>query len=162
MRFIQDGGSNIYTNGITFERFDGSNFKDASDYIDLEFILFVQNSLVLSIKIVFVKSKNSIYSQKYMRYGKNVEQRNSLLQRDLQLWFRTFFHRSYMFCLLMKHIIKNKLLSKQNFSLNTKTYWEKFSKLYVKDIEYRDQSAMSETRTQIFICDANGDLMEMK
>ena len=69
---------------------------------------------------------------------------------------------SYILYLLMKNIIKNKkTLSKQNFTQDTK----KFSKLYVKDIEHRAQSArstyfgerstMAVTRPQIFIFDAN-------
>ena len=31
-----------------------------------------------------------------------------LFQKDPHLWFGPFFHRSYIFCLLMKNIIKNK------------------------------------------------------
>ena len=55
----------------------------------------------------FSRKKNSIYPPEYTIYGKNVRKQNCSFRKDLQLWFGTFFHRSYIFCLLMKNIIKN-------------------------------------------------------
>ena len=56
-------------------------------------------------KNVFLKIKNSNFPPKYTRYGKNADQQNSS------------FQRSYISCLLIKNIIKNKKnsLSKQNY-----------------------------------------------
>ena len=51
--------------------------------------------------------KNSILHYIYAIYEKNVEQENCSFQKDLYK-FRTFFHRSYIFCLWMKNINKNK------------------------------------------------------
>ena len=45
---------------------------------------------------------------KYTRYGENVEEQNCLLQRDLQICYWPFYHMSYIFCSLMKNVIKNK------------------------------------------------------
>ena len=55
-----------------------------------------------------MKIENSIFPPKYTRYEKNVKKQNCLFQKDLQLWSKTFFHRSYIFCLLMKNIIKSR------------------------------------------------------
>ena len=78
--------------------------------------------LVLTIINVFVKIKNSIFLPKYTRYGKNIETQNYLFQRDLQIWYWPFFHRSNIFFPLIKIIIKNKKLS----------FWEKLNAEYEK------------------------------
>ena len=61
--------------------------------------------------------KNSIFSIKYTKYGINFEEQNSYFQRDLQICWWSFLHRSYMFCLLMKNSTKNK-----NFWIRKKIY----------------------------------------
>ena len=72
-------------------------------YISYFFIGVI--SYLLFIKKDFTNIKNSIFLTKYKIYGKNVKKENYLSQKDLQLWYRPFFHRSYAFCLLMKNII---------------------------------------------------------
>ena len=64
-------------------------------------------SFHLFIKNVLMKIKISIFSPKYTRCEKNVREKNSLFQKDLQLWSERFFGRSYIFFLLMKNNIKN-------------------------------------------------------
>ena len=71
--------------------------------------------LVLSIKNAFVKIENSIFLTKYTRYGQNVEKKNSLLQRDLQIYCQAFFHMSYIFCLLMKNVIEILKFTSEHF-----------------------------------------------
>ena len=71
---------------------------------------FLPIILISFIKNVFVKIINSFFPPKFTKYGFNVEKQNSLFQRDLQILCHLFFHRSCIFCLLMKIIIKNKKL----------------------------------------------------
>ena len=68
--------------------------------------------LVLFINNIFVRNKNQICPPIYMKYRKNVEKRNSLLQSDLRWW--PFSHRSYIFRLLMKN---ENNVRKQNYLL---------------------------------------------
>ena len=85
-------------------------YKFLSDYFfirDISFRLFI--------KKVFMKILISIFSTEYTKYEKNVRKQNCLFQTDLKLWSRTFFHRSYIYFLSMKNIIRNKKpLSKKN------------------------------------------------
>ena len=54
-----------------------------------------------------MKMKNSIFPPKYTRHAKTVRKQKYLFQKGLQVGFWTFLHTSYIFCLLMKDIIKN-------------------------------------------------------
>ena len=74
--------------------------KRKNEFFNKPFLTMV---LVLSIKNVFVKIKNSIFSQKYMRYGKNFEKKNSSFQKDLQICFWSFFQKSYIFFINEKY-----------------------------------------------------------
>ena len=71
------------------------------DYCLIEHIVFV--SIVKNV----VKNEKFFLHQIYARYGKNVKKQNCSFQNDLQLWYRPFFNWSYIFCLLIKNIIKN-------------------------------------------------------
>ena len=74
---------------------------------------FLPIVLVLSMKSVFVKIKNSIFPPKYTRYDINVGKQNSLFQRDLQILWEPFSYKNYIFCLFIKNVIKKKpLISK--------------------------------------------------
>ena len=65
----------------------------------IAFLLFIKN--------VFIQIKYSIFPPKYSRYRKNVEGQQFLLKKYLQLCLWSFFHISYIFCSLMKHIAIN-------------------------------------------------------
>ena len=82
-------------------------FKEIYKFATGHFFIEV-TSFHLFIKNVFMKMKNSIYLTKYTRYGKNFNEKNSLFQRDLQICYWSFSHRKYVFCLIMKNVIKNK------------------------------------------------------
>ena len=65
---------------------------------------------VLSIKNVFLKIKNSIFSPKYTRYGKNVKKQIFLSQDDIQIYFGSFFDRTCGFrCNCKKRYKKRKI-----------------------------------------------------
>ena len=55
-------------------------YKFVSDYFFIR-----AKSFHLFIKNVFMNIKNFIFLSKYTIYGKNVEEQNSLSQRDLQI-----------------------------------------------------------------------------
>ena len=81
----------LFVNSITLDRIIGldwnlthlwSSQKEKKNSLINHFLPM---ALVFSIKDVFVKIKNSIFSSKYTRYGKNVQEQDSLFQRDLQI-----------------------------------------------------------------------------
>ena len=81
---------------------------------------------VLSIKNVFIRIQNFIFSPKYTRYCENIQKQNSLFQRDLQICPWLFFNRSYIFRFLMKNIIKNKnFCFPKNYKRNEKNFYDK-------------------------------------
>ena len=47
-------------------------------------------------------------SRQNIRYESNVRKQKCSFKKDPQLWFRTFFHRNYIFCLLVKNTIENR------------------------------------------------------
>ena len=85
-----------------------------------------------------MKIKNSIFPRKYTRYGKNFKIQNCLFQKDLQ---QTIFHRSYIFCLLIKNTVKKiKNLFLTKLRRIRKNLGNEFNNLYAGDIEHRAQS----------------------
>ena len=81
------------------------------------FIGFI--SFLLFSKNVFMNLKNSIFPPEYMRYRKSVKKKNCLFQKDLQIFYWPFFHRTYIFCLFMKNVIENKTFGLQKTTRDT-------------------------------------------
>ena len=73
---------------------------------DLQIIswLFFHKSYIFSFihQKRFYENKKFNFPAKIYKIRKNCKKQNCLFSKDLQSWSRTFFHRSYFFCSLMK------------------------------------------------------------
>ena len=74
---------------------------------------------LLLIKNGSLKIKNSMFPPKYTRYDKNFKEKSCSFQKNLQLWSWSDFHRSNIFYLIMKNIIKNKQIFLSKTMQNT-------------------------------------------
>ena len=78
---------------------------------------FITFSSYEKISVLCEKSLPEFLSNHYVLRPRESEKTFFLFQTDLQISFRSFFHRSYIFFLLMKNVFKNK-----NFWFSKKLY----------------------------------------
>ena len=131
------------------------NTKKTSTDLQLNSWLFLHKSYIFSFihPNRFYENQKLNFPAKIYKIRKNVRKQNCLFQKDLQLWFSTFFHRSNIFCLLN--------------SVNCMYHKEHRTPCAKRDIHmFRSEKHYSRNacprRAQIFIFDENTNLMDIK
>ena len=102
----------------------------------------------------FLTIQNSIFPPKQTRCGKNVKIQNCSFHRDLQMSYRPFLHRSYIFCLLIKKLLvfKKTIRYEKNCSFRLVIHKKRYQKwkisFYTKSM--RDTKKMLENKIVYF------------